>query len=75
MTEQDLELERLMLDILAATEGGRGATGWRLRAFAQRILHERQNAINGALEEAAATLDAAGVGGAEMVRAMKGEGR
>lgn len=75
MPEQDEELERLMLDILTIAgsvqyeEPTKAAR--RVRAFAQRLLRERQNAVNGALDEVIANLQAGGSDGVEMVKAMK----
>lgn len=79
MPEQDEELERLMLDILTIAgsvqyeEPTKAAR--RVRAFARRILHERQTAINGVLDEVIANLQAGGSEEVEMVRAMRARGR
>lgn len=79
MPETDEELERLILDILiiagAIMHEDRERVHQRIRAFARRLLRERQNAVNGALDEVIANLQAGGSEGVEMVRAMKARGR
>lgn len=77
--ENDLELERLILDILSIAASviheDRDASDRRLRAFAQRLLRERQMLVNGALDEVIANLAAGGSEGVEMVKAMRARGR
>lgn len=77
--QNDPEVERLMLDIFniagIVRHGDQAYSERRVRAFAQRILRERQNAVNGVLDEVIANLQAGGSGGVEMVRAMKIQGR
>lgn len=79
MTERDEELEDLVLDIfkiaMAVQYCGLVQSEPHVRAFALRLLRERQNAVNGALDEVIANLAAGGSGGVEMVRAMRARGR
>lgn len=79
MREPDEEIERLMLDIQAIAfiirHRDQEYSERRVREFARRLLRERQVAINGALDEVIANLQAGGSGGVEMVRAMRAKGR
>lgn len=76
---EDLELEHLVIDLLliaaSVLHEEPAQSKRRVRAFARRILHERQTAINGVLDEVIANLQAGGSEGVEMVRAMKARGR
>lgn len=77
--EPDLEIERLMGDIfklaIAVQYDGIEQSAPLVRTFALRLLRERQTAINGALDEVIANLQAGGSEGVEMVRAMRAKGR
>jgi hypothetical protein len=84
--EQELEIERLAMDILATVasaiyEEEPEASAARVRKLATRIVRERSTAVNAALEEAAVELDKLQQGTytsaqtpAGLVRAMKVRG-
>lgn len=77
--EPDEELEALMGDIykiaMAVRSEGLVKSEPHVRAFALRLLRERQMLVNGTLDEVIANLAAGGSGGVEMVRAMRARGR